>query len=137
AEVPEPVAREGAALALAAADAGGGGSLLEAAGSVRVPAVLSWRYSAPGSLLAPLVGASPRETVVTSTGGNSPQMLLNDTAAAIQRGDVGVALLAGAEAMYTRFRARKAKVWLDWPVQADAEPTAVLGEERPGTSDME
>src|SRR5205085_4368702 len=80
---------------------------------------------------------SPRETVVTTTGGNSPQMLVNDTAAAIQRGDVGVALLAGAEAMYTRFRARKAKVWLDWQPQTDPEPSQVLGDDRPGTSDAE
>jgi acetyl-CoA C-acetyltransferase len=28
-------------------------------------------------------------------------------------------------------------VWLDWPVQADAVPTRVLGDNRPGTSDVE
>src|SRR5207244_13601215 len=101
----------------------------------RVPAVLSWRYSDPGRLVAERVGASPRETIVTTTGGNSPQMLVNHTAAAIQRGEIGIALVAGAEAMYTRFRARKAKVWLDWQPQADAAPSLVLADDRPGPND--
>src|SRR5438067_2258260 len=94
----EPVAMMVEALEQAAADAGAARPLLQAADSVRVPAVLSWRYSDPGRLVADRVGASPRQTVVTTTGGNSPQMLVNDTAAAIQRGDVGIALVAGAEA---------------------------------------
>jgi acetyl-CoA C-acetyltransferase len=137
AEATEPVTMMAEALEVAAADTGVGRTVLEKADSIRVNSVLSWRYSDPGALVAGQLGASPRETIVTTTGGNSPQMLLNDTAAAIQAGDVRVALIAGAEAMYTRFRSRKAKVWLDWPVQADDEPTAVLGEDRPGTSDME
>ena len=65
-------------------------------------------------------------------------MLLNDTALAIQRGDVDVALMAGAEAMYTRFRARKTKARFDWEQQdPDAVPTQVLGDDRPGVSDAE
>ena len=133
----EPVAMMVEALERAGADAAAARPLLRAADSVRVPAVLSWRYSDPGRLVAERVGASPRETIVTTTGGNSPQMLVNHTAAAIQRGEIGIALVAGAEAMYTRFRARKAKVWLDWQPQADAEPSLVLGDDRPGTSDAE
>ena len=78
-----------------------------------------------------------QDTVKTTPGGNSPQMLLNDTALAIQRGDLDVAVLVGAEAMYTRFRARKAKAWLDWEPQPDAVPSKVLGDERPGTNDAE
>jgi acetyl-CoA C-acetyltransferase len=126
-------------LLLAADDAGpGGASLLERADSVRVAAVLSWRYTDPGTLVAARLGISPRQTVVTTTGGNSPQMLLNDTALAIQRGDVDVALMAGAEAMYTRLRARKVKAWLDWEQQAsNAQPSQVLGDDRAGVSDAE
>ena len=44
-------------------------------------------------------------------------MLVNDTAAAIQRGEVDVVLLGGAEAIYTRVVARKTKARdtrLDW-----------------------
>ncbi len=137
AEATDPVDMMIDALRLAADDSGGSG-LLEKADSVRVAAVLSWRYTDPGAILASRLGISPKETVVTTTGGNSPQMLLNDTAAAIQRGDVDVALIAGAEAMYTRFRSRKAKVHLDWEVQPpDVQPTQVLGDDRPGVSDAE
>jgi len=110
---------------------------LERGDSVRVPAVLSWRYSDPAALVAERLGIAPQSTVVTTTGGNSPQMLLNDTALAIQRGDVDVALMVGAEAMYTRFRARKVKAWLDWDPQPDAVPSQVLGDDRPGVSDAE
>ncbi len=125
-------------LRLAADDSGVGTALLQRADSVRVAAVLSWRYTDPGTLVAARLGISPRQTVVTTTGGNSPQMLLNDTALAIQRGDVDVALMAGAEAMYTRFRARKVKAHLEWEVQPpDAEPTELLGDDRPGVSDAE
>ncbi|MBV8161199.1 MAG: acetyl-CoA acetyltransferase [Acidimicrobiia bacterium] len=132
-----PVDMMAAALRLAADDSGAGGALLDRADSLRAAAVLSWRYSDPGALVARHLGISPRETVVTTTGGNSPQMLLNDTALAIQRGDVDVALLVGAEAMYTRFRARKVKAWLEWEQQADGEPTQILGDDRPGVNDLE
>jgi acetyl-CoA C-acetyltransferase len=137
AEATDPVDMMIEALRLAADDSGGAG-LLEKADSVRAAAVLSWRYTDPGALVAERLGISPRQTVVTTTGGNSPQMLLNDTAMAIQRGDVDVALVAGAEAMYTRYRARKVKVHLDWEQQdPDATPTQLLGDDRPGVSDLE
>ena len=124
-------------LRLAAEDSGGHG-LLEKADSVRVAAVLSWRYTDPGVIVAKRLGISPKQTVVTTTGGNSPQMLLNDTALAIQDGHVDVALMTGAEAMYTRFRARKVKAHLEWEVQPpDVEPTQLLGDDRPGVSDAE
>jgi acetyl-CoA C-acetyltransferase len=122
---------------LAADDSGAGRKLLERVDSVRVPSVLSWRYTDPGRLVADRLGISPRNTVVTTAGGNSPQMLLNDTALAIQRGDIDITVMTGAETMYTRFRARKAKVRLDWEQQPDGEPSAVLGDDRPGTSDAE
>src|SRR5438270_7402670 len=133
-----PVDMMADALGLAADDSGVGTALLHRADSVRIAAVLSWRYTDPGALVAARLGITPRQTVVTTTGGNSPQMLLNDTALAIQRGDAEVALMAGAEAMYTRLRARKVKAWLDWEQQpADAEPSQLLGDDRPGVSDDE
>ena len=123
-----------------AADDAGGDDLLARLDSIRVVGVLSWRYVNPGLAIAERLGVSPRQSVLTSTGGNSPQLLVNETARAIQRGDVGAALLTGAEAMATRQRARRRpeKLWLDWPVQdvGTAAPD-VVGEERPGTSDPE
>ncbi|HVF74406.1 MAG TPA: acetyl-CoA acetyltransferase [Acidimicrobiales bacterium] len=116
----------------------GDARLLAAADSVRVVESVSWHYSNPALAVAERVGASPRDTVRTTTGGNSPQMLVNDTAAAIARGELDVAVVVGAEAVYTRYLARKAKVWLPWSVQ-DSAVTAprVLGVDLPGNNDME
>src|SRR5688500_8552182 len=89
------------ALRLAADDSGAGAKLLERADSVRVVELLSWRYANPGALVAERVGASPRQTLKSRTGGNTPQALVNSTAAAIQTGELDVALICGAEAVYT------------------------------------
>ena len=117
-----------------------GGHLLDRLDSIRVIGVLSWRYVNPGLALGERLGIAPRQTVLTTTGGNSPQLLVNETALAIQRGDVGAALLTGAEAMATRRRARRGadKLWLDWPVQdvGTAAPELV-GDERAGSNDAE
>src|SRR5437764_10710558 len=74
-----PVQMMADALRLAADDSGAGSALLERADSVRVAAVLSWRYSDPGTLVAEQLGISPRETVVTTAGGNSPPLPPHDT----------------------------------------------------------
>ena len=116
------------------------GDLLSRLDSIRVVGVLSWRYVNPGLAMGERLRVTPRQTVLTSTGGNSPQLLVNETALAIQRGDVGVALLTGAEVMATRQRARRRpdKLWLDWPVQdvGTAAPK-LMGDERAGTNDAE
>src|SRR3990172_4341680 len=70
--------------------------LLAKADSLRVINILSWRYSDAPALLAERIGATPREKLYTTLGGNSPQWLVNETAEAIARGDVRVALIAGA-----------------------------------------
>jgi acetyl-CoA C-acetyltransferase len=135
----EPVDMMVDALRAAAEDSGAGAKLLERADSIRVIEVLSWRYPNPAELLAERIGASPRELVKSTTGGNSPQMVLNDAAAAVQRGDLDVVLLAGAEAMYSRVLSRKTKEWLDWTRQPeDATPAPrLIGDEGAGTNDIE
>lgn len=132
---PEPLEMMVEVLRLAA---GRHDSLLRKADSIRVPELVSWRYPNPGALIAECVGAEPRQTVYTTTGGNTPQMLVNDAAAAIQRGDLDVVLIAGAEAVYTRFLVRKTKDWLQWTQQpADAPAPEMWGDPRPGTNDVE
>ncbi|MBV9933565.1 MAG: hypothetical protein JO367_04620, partial [Actinobacteria bacterium] len=134
----EPVAMMAEVLRLAADDSGAGDTLLKRADSVRIVELLSWPYVNPALLVADLVGASPRQTVKTTTGGNSPQLLVNDTAAAIQRGELDVALIAGAEAVYTRLLTRKQKVHLEWTNQDPATTVPELvGLEKPGTNDVE
>jgi acetyl-CoA C-acetyltransferase len=136
AAAPEPIDMMRETLERAAADSGAP-DLLRAADSIRVIQLLSWRYPDPGRFLADSLRASPRETVLTTTGGNSPQMLVNDTARAIQAGVIDVALLVGAEAMFTRFRARRQKVWLEWTTQEETTPTRVIGDDQSGTNDIE
>ena len=109
--------------------------LLARVDSVRVVNVLSWRYSDAAGLLAEQVGASPREKLYTTMGGNTPQWLVNETAAAIANGEVGVALLAGAEALDTLRRARKADVTPSWTTPGKSPP--MIGERRGGIRDVE
>ena len=49
-------------------DAGANGRLLESIDAVRVVSLLSWRYRDPGALVAQRLGATPKETAVTTPG---------------------------------------------------------------------
>jgi acetyl-CoA C-acetyltransferase len=137
-EPAEPAAWMADVLRAAAEDAGAGEGLLAAADSIRTPELFSWRYPNPGLAVADVVGASPREAVYTTTGGNNPQLLLTDAAVAVQRGELDVVLLAGAEAIRTRVTAQKEGRWLPWSVQPeDVAPPRMLGGDRPGNSPFE
>lgn len=115
-------------------DAGLAG-LLAKADSVRVVSVLSWPSQDPPSDLAARAGAPPGERLYTTIGGNTPQWLVNETAEAIVRGDVRVALLAGAEAMHSMRLARKAGQQPDWSPRG--RPKANAGDARFGVSELE
>jgi acetyl-CoA C-acetyltransferase len=124
-----PVALMADAARQAADDAGAPG-LLSALDSVRVVNQLSKRYADAAALVAAELGAAPRQTAVTTMGGNSPQTLVNTTARAIQQGDLDVALVCGAEAWRTRMALRKSDRTPDWPGDPEGTPAAeVLGEE--------
>jgi acetyl-CoA C-acetyltransferase len=136
----EPADMMAEALRLAQDDSKATASLLERADSVRTIGVLSWRYADPAGEVARRVGAArARDLAVTATGGNGPQWLVNRTAGEIARGELDVCLIAGAEAMYTRLRARSAGAHLDWTPLADAtsSPARLLGDEKPGSNDTE
>jgi acetyl-CoA C-acetyltransferase len=107
--------------------------------TVAVAEILSWRYADPGALLARRLGLEPRTTVLTSTGGNSPQMLVNRLGRAITAGEHDVVLFGGAECMYSRRRARRIapKAWLPWSTPDDPPCPNVWGDTRPGTSPYE
>lgn len=124
------------ALRAAGDDSGAGSRLLERADSIRVIDLLCRRYADPAAALATALGASPRERVKTEVGGNSPQMVVNDASLMVQRGELDVVLIAGAEAMYTRNLARRAGERIEWPDAGEA-PTRRLGDPRPGSHDAE
>jgi acetyl-CoA C-acetyltransferase len=134
----EPIELLTDAARAADADAGASRSVLAALDTIAVADIVSWKYPDPGALLGRRVGAQARTTMTTTVGGNSPQLLVNELAHAVARGDVRAALVGGAECVYTRWRARREpKVWLDW-TQADDPPCAnVVGDPRAGTNDYE
>jgi acetyl-CoA C-acetyltransferase len=127
------------ALGRAGRDSGTGDTLLRRADSVRVIDQMSWPYVNAALEVAALIGAEPHQTVLTSVGGNSPQMVVNETARAISNGELDVALVCGAEAIYSRRAARKRDERLPWALQDPGTPAPdlVLGNGRSGTSSEE
>ncbi|HZJ28089.1 MAG TPA: acetyl-CoA acetyltransferase [Acidimicrobiia bacterium] len=132
----EPIDLLAQAARAAHADAGGTRDL--AVDTVAVAAMLSWKYPDPGALVARRLGIAPRRTLLSTVGGNSPQLLLNELADAISRGETDVALIGGAECMFTRLRARKEpRADLGWTVAHDPPCPNLLGDDRPGSSPYE
>jgi acetyl-CoA C-acetyltransferase len=78
--------------------------------------------------VAKRIGAAPRRTLYGPVGGNTPQMLANLFAKAIQAGEHDVVLLAGCEPLRTQSRALKAGLKLDWAEESPA-PAETLGKE--------
>ena len=94
----------------------------------------------PPASLAKHVGASPRRTLYTGTGGNTPQWLVNRTAEEIANGECEVALLAGAEYLATFIGALKQGIDLGWANSPDADPGSdpeEIGDMRPGVNEYE
>lgn len=110
---PEPleswqhVARE------AAADAGVPDALREL-DSVQVVYCQSWPYDDPVGRLCDALGAAPRHRHYSGIGGTTPQVLVNETARAMRRGELDLALIVGAEALATVRAAKKAGERLPW-----------------------
>jgi acetyl-CoA C-acetyltransferase len=112
--------------------------LLERTQSVRVVDCLSWPVPDPGALLAAALRLRPAETVRTLTSGSGPLDLLADACAEIQAGRLEVALIAGAEALLPFMRATREGRGTGWPEQPpEAQPTRVLGSDRPASHEAE
>ena len=96
--------------------------------SIRVVSLLTWRYGDPAYVLAGELGLTPRETVLTTNGGNSPQTLVNTTAESIANGELDLAILAGAESSRSRMKARRDGVDMAWPKAPEGQLPLILGE---------
>jgi acetyl-CoA C-acetyltransferase len=123
----------------AAADAGPGGeALLRRTESLGIVDIFCWPVPDPGALVARELGISPRETVRTVIGGNSPIALLADAAGRIAAGELDVALLGGGE-VGTAFRAALMSGGsTGWEEQPEGtQPTRVLGTDRPPSHEAE
>jgi acetyl-CoA C-acetyltransferase len=104
-------------------DAGGHGLLSRATGLWVVDA-MGWRYRDPCTPIAERLGIAPKHLLRSGVGGDSPTLLLNRAAGAIQAGEHDVVLICGAEAVRSRRLARRHDVTLDWTSQPEtmAEP---------------
>lgn len=76
---------------------------------------LSLRHGDPARALADRIGAKAAEARCSGMGGNIPQWLVNRAAELVAGGGRPRVLVAGAEALATRRRAKRAGVSLDWP----------------------
>src|SRR5437763_6167674 len=76
--------------------------------SLQIVYCQTWPYDDPVGRLAVRLGAEPRHRHYSGIGGTTPQALVNGAAAAILAGEYDLAMIAGAEALDTMRRAKKA-----------------------------
>lgn len=131
----------------AAEDSGAGDALLRALDSIAVIRLFAdtghrfvspfGRYANPPRTLANRLGATQaKQLVYTHPGGNMPQWCLNRLSEAVTRGEIGAALVVGAEALATQKAAQRAKLQLDWSDDPGGTPEA-WGVATRGWSDAE
>ena len=98
------------------------------------------KYKNIGLSVANRLGLKPTQALMAATGGNSPQMMINELADRISRGDVGAALLVGGEGLGSIMRAVGQGVDLSaepgWNDDAD-DIREDIGVEKDGCSPVE
>jgi acetyl-CoA C-acetyltransferase len=127
----------------AAKDAGDG-QLVQEADLLACVDPLAWAYDDLPARVGELAGTTgpasphPPEAIVAAPGGNSPCELLNGVATRIVDGESRIALIAGAEAVYSRRRAMKEGIdltqrgWIPYQGHRD-----FLKGQRPLTNEIE
>jgi len=132
---------------LAADDSGAGTRLLQALDSIAVIRLFAdtsprfaspfGRQANPPKSLAQRLGATQaRQLVYTHPGGNMPQWCVNRLSEAVTRGEIGAALVVGAEALATQKAAQRGAIALDWADDPGGTPEP-WGVARRGWSDVE
>lgn len=104
---PEPLEMWATVVREAVDDVGTGGAL-GAVDSLQVVYCMSWPYDDPVARLAASLGIAPRHRFYSGIGGTTPQVLVNDTAEAILRGELDLAVIVGGEALNTKRVLKKA-----------------------------
>jgi acetyl-CoA C-acetyltransferase len=75
---------------------------LQALDSLDIVFCQTWQYDDPPGRLCERIGASPARAHYSGIGGTTPQVLVQDAAARILRGESELALVVGAEALATQ-----------------------------------
>jgi acetyl-CoA C-acetyltransferase len=131
----EPVAMMIEAARRAAADAGAP-NILSRAGLVAVVKG-AWRYPDPARIVATGIGAARAGTALSTDGGNTPQMLVDVLAGRVAAGALDVAVIAGAEGIWSRRRMREAGIVRHVTRQTGVSPGEVIGRDLQMTSEHE
>jgi acetyl-CoA C-acetyltransferase len=121
---PEPLELWVDVASRAADDAlpGSGSRVLRSAESLQVVYCMSWPYDAPADRLAEALGIEPRHRLYSGIGGTTPQVLVQDLAGAMLRGEVDLGVIVGAEALETKRQAKKAGERLPWSHRDPSPP---------------
>ena len=99
---PEPLGMWEEVARAAVADTGARAHVLERLDSVQIVYCQTWQYDDPAARLAERLGIAPRLASYSGIGGTTPQVLVQEQAAAILRGELDCALVCGAEALATQ-----------------------------------
>ncbi|MFL6239763.1 MAG: acetyl-CoA acetyltransferase [Actinomycetes bacterium] len=110
---PEPLESWVEMATAAAADAGAP-NVLPQLDSVQIVYCQSWQYDDPIARFCERTGAAPRHQLYSGIGGTTPQVLVNDVAEAMLRGELDTALVVGAEALATKRALKKAGEKPEW-----------------------
>ncbi len=122
----EPARLMAIAIERAAADAGRPELVREADFVGAIPP-MAWAYDDLPARVAELAGTKPRASEELPGGGEGPILLLNQVANQIAAGEIEIALLVGAEAVYSRSRARKEGIELSgWTPGGNRMPNFML-----------
>ncbi len=132
----EPIDLLATAARAAVSDTGATRDIVGDIDTIGIVAMVSWPYPDPGSLLGDRINATKvSRTVLTTTGGNSPELLMHEIAQDILRGKSKIVLIGGAECIYTRRRAMSTdRVHLDWTIDERPACSEVIGDDRPGNN---
>lgn len=83
--------------------------------TIYMSTISSWIYEDAPSKLSNLLGIKPAQKYSAPISGNAPQLFVNKATKAISLGESNAILIAGGEASYSRYRATKGEITLDWP----------------------
>lgn len=120
----------------AAADAGA--PRLLAAVELVVAVNGAWSYADPARLVADNIGATSARSARTTHGGNTPQLVVDVLGERIAAGQLDVAVVVGAETIWSRRRLRRAGVEREVTAQAEGvAPDEELGKPLDINSDFE
>jgi acetyl-CoA C-acetyltransferase len=100
-DAPEPLDMWELVTRRAAAATGSKADVLAAVDSAQVTYTQSWQYDDPVGRLSDQLGVSPRHRLYSGIGGTTPQVLVQEAAASILRGEIETVLVTSAEALDT------------------------------------